>query len=84
MTSEPGRNPYPELDPEWTSSLNAKLIDIVSLLHGGTLSDAQMREVTACIGVQTANVQTLHRFPLSNADEPAFTVRMTGATEHER
>lgn len=79
---------YPELDPATVSSLNAKLVDIVLLLHGGALSDAQLRELTASIRVQIANTQTLHQFALSNADEPAFALCMAGcmagATDHER
>ncbi|SEF09210.1 hypothetical protein SAMN05444161_8238 [Rhizobiales bacterium GAS191] len=75
-SSAPGT--YPQLDPAAIRAINKKLIEIVSLLHQGGISDAQLRELTACVRAQTANIETLHRFSLSNADEPAFIFRDSG------
>jgi hypothetical protein len=78
------RNPYPQLGASAVAALNRQLVEIVSLLHGGNLTEAQMREVTASVAVQTANVEKLHQFSLSNADEPAFAAVLTRATADDR
>jgi hypothetical protein len=66
------------MDPATLAAVNEKLIEIVSLLHGQKLSAEQLAELTSAMAIQTANTQRLHRFPLRNADEPAFAVFMAG------
>jgi hypothetical protein len=73
---EAASNAYPQLDAMTLSTLNERLIGVVSLLHREGLTDAQLRELTISIGIQTKSIETLHKFALSNADEPAFTVRL--------
>ena len=63
---------YPALDPEQTAAINAKLVEIAVIRHPGQLTTAQLTDLTAAIQQQTHHHETLHRFPLSNADEPAF------------
>ena len=64
--------PYPSLDPDQIASINAKLVEVVSLGHAGQLTAAQLAELKAYMEVQARNAETLHRFVLTNADEPAF------------
>jgi hypothetical protein len=74
---------YPLLDAATSTAINEKLAEIISLLHQGRPSDVQLREISACIAVQTANTEKLHAFPLTNAAEPAFTVQMYAGSRHE-
>ena len=67
---------YPQLEATTIAAVNEKLIAIVSLRHGGTLTPEQVAELTAAVTAQTANVEKLHRFPLRNSDEPCFIVPM--------
>ncbi|MFC7399066.1 hypothetical protein ACFQU1_17820 [Chelatococcus sp. GCM10030263] len=78
------RHTYPQMDPATLAALNAKLIEIVSLLHRQGLSAEQLTELTSAVAIQTANAERLHRFPLRNADEPAFTVFMPEMAARER
>ena len=64
--------PYPLLSPEQAAAIDERLVEIVSLRHGGRLSDAQLSELRTCMRVQTQNAEALHRFVLTNADEPVF------------
>ena len=71
----PGRTPqraYPLLDPAQTAAINAKLVKVAALRHPGGLTSAQLTDLTAAMEQQTRHIETLHRFPLTNADEPAF------------
>jgi hypothetical protein len=64
--------PYPALDPDEVASLSARLFELVSARFGGRLSADQVDEVRGRIQAQIAATEQLHRFPLTNADEPAF------------
>jgi hypothetical protein len=70
---------YPPLDPVQTAAINAKLVAIAVLRHPGELTTAQLADLTAAIQQQTRHLETLHRFPLTNADEPAFIRSPPGA-----
>ena len=63
---------YQLLSSEQAASINAKLVEIVGLRHAGRLTEAQLAELTACMDRQTRDAESLHRFALTNADEPAF------------
>jgi len=63
---------YPELDAAQIASTNQHLVAISALRHPGKLTAAQLADLTAAMELQTRHLETLHRFPLSNADEPAF------------
>jgi hypothetical protein len=72
---EPHRVPpraYPSLDPAQLAAINAKLVAIAALRHPVKLTTAQLADLTAAMEQQTRHLETLHRFPLRNADEPAF------------
>jgi hypothetical protein len=82
MTSETdpeaGARGYPPLDPAQTSTLNAKLLEVVMLRHPG-LTPQQRADLVTAIEQQTRHLEALHRFPLTNADEPAFIRSPLGA-----
>jgi hypothetical protein len=75
-SSAGSRVPYPQIDDAAQAEINQKLIEIISLLHPEGLSEAQLREVSANIAIQTATTEKLHRFFLGNADEPAFFIQL--------
>lgn len=70
---------YPLLDPEQTAAINTKLVEIVALRHPGRLSSKQLADLAAAMEQQTRHLETLHRFPLKNADEPVFIRSPLGA-----
>jgi hypothetical protein len=79
MTNEKANEPhwvppqaYPSLDSAQLAAINAQLVAIAGLRHPGTLTTAQLADLTAAMEQQTRHLETLHRFPLRNADEPAF------------
>ena len=79
MTSETaevsGRTPprdYPQLDSAQTAAINGKLVEVAALRHSGKLTPAQLADLASAIEQQTRHLESLHRFPLTNADEPAF------------
>jgi hypothetical protein len=82
MTSETdpkaGSRGYPPLDPAQTTKLNATLVEVVMLRHPG-LTPQQRADLAAAMEQQTRHLETLHRFPLANADEPAFIRSPLGA-----
>jgi hypothetical protein len=82
MTNEtepkPQQRRYPALDPAQTSALNAALVEVVILRHP-TLTPQQRTDLAAAMEQQTRHLETLHRFPLANADEPAFIRSPLGA-----
>lgn len=63
---------YPPLDEATRAAFNRQLANIVSLLHAGRLTEGQERELVRTLEAQSIAIERLHRFPLSNADEPAF------------
>lgn len=63
---------YPLLTPSQVAGINDKLVEVVKLGQAGRLTGAQLAELEACIAIQTGHAETLHRFALTNADEPAF------------
>ena len=63
---------YPALDPDEVARLSERLLELVSARFGGALSPGQLDEVRGCVEAQIAATEKLHRFPLTNADEPAF------------
>jgi hypothetical protein len=67
---------YPQPDKVTALAIKEKLIEVVSLLHRGAVSEAQLRELAAGIDAQARNAETLHKFTLTNADEPAFVFRI--------
>ena len=67
---------YPQPDPDTVAAINEKLAEVVSLLHGGRLSEAQRNEIAGAIALQTANAAKLHDFRLRNANEPAFIAQL--------
>lgn len=69
---------YPSLDEAARAALNQQLANIVSLLHAGHLTEAQRREFVQTLEPQSVALERLHRFPLSNADEPAFVLSPAG------
>ncbi len=76
MTPSPA---YPPLEQDQTAAINAKLAEIAALRHQGKLTTAQLADLTAAVEQQTRHLETLHRFPLSTADEPAFIRSPLGA-----
>jgi hypothetical protein len=80
MTEAPtaiGSN-YPQLSAESSAAVARRLIEIVSLYHGETLSADQLEAVRVCVAAQLAATERLHRFPLANDQEPIFTVNAPG------
>jgi hypothetical protein len=75
-SSQKTSDPYPEVDEATRSRIAEKLADIVALLHPEGLSEGQLREVAASLAIQTGNTERLHRFVLSNAMEPAFSIQL--------
>ena len=75
-----GASGYPLLDNATRAALNEQLARIVSLLHAGHLTEDQTREFVQTLEAQSAAIEQLHRFPLSNADEPAFVMSLAGPT----
>jgi hypothetical protein len=71
---------YPPLDPAQIAAINAKLVAIAALRHPGDLTADQLADLTAAVEQQTRHLETLHRFPLNNADEPAFVRSPLGAS----
>ena len=63
---------YPLLNPDQAARLNAKLGEIVAIRHAGRLTDAQVSELAVALERQTSDAEALHRFPLTNADEPVL------------
>ena len=63
---------YPPLDAAQMTNINAKLVTIAALRCPGELTTSQLANLTSAIEQQTRHLETLHRFPLGNADEPAF------------
>jgi methionyl-tRNA formyltransferase len=74
---------YPQLSASALEALNEKLVEIVALLQREELTDEQSRELAASIKTQTANTEKLHRFPLTNANEPAFALTI-GTVAHDQ
>jgi len=72
IRAAPAPQAYPSLDPDSATAINAHLLQVVMIRYGGKLSDRQIAQVKACLEIQTAHAETLHRFALVNADEPAF------------
>jgi hypothetical protein len=70
---------YPPLDAAQTAAMNEELVATVALRHPGKLTTAQLADLAAAIEQQTRHLETLHRFPLQNADEPAFIRSPLGA-----
>ena len=70
---------YPPLDEASRAALNRQLAQIVSLLHAGHLTEGQERELVQTLEAQSVAIERLHRFPLSNADEPAFVLSSADA-----
>jgi hypothetical protein len=64
--------PYGAVDAAALARVADALIDAVSINHGGRLSQAQLDEVRAGILNHLATAERLHRYRLTNADEPAF------------
>jgi hypothetical protein len=64
--------PYGAMDAEALARVADALIDAVSINHGGRLSPAQLDDVRAGILNHLTTAERLHRYRLTNADEPAF------------
>jgi hypothetical protein len=69
---------YPRLSAGSSAAVARRLLEIVSLYHGETLSADQLDAVRACVGAQLAATERLHRFPLTDDQEPIFTVPAHG------
>ncbi|MDT7727629.1 MAG: hypothetical protein QOI21_4205 [Actinomycetota bacterium] len=69
---------YPQLSAESSAAVARRLIEIVSLYHGETLSADQLEAVRVCVAAQLVATERLHRFPLANDQEPIFTVNAHG------
>jgi hypothetical protein len=69
---------YPQLSAESSAAVARRLIEIVSLYHGETLSADQLEAVRVCVAAQLVATERLHRFPLANDQEPVFTVTTRG------
>lgn len=80
---ESERDGYPQLDQPRLARIVETLAEVVSVLHGGNLSAAQMQELTSSLKVQAANCEVLHRFQLRNSDEPAFAVQLSRAPDDD-
>jgi hypothetical protein len=65
---------YPAIDEATAEAIQRQLIAAVSLAHGGKLTELQLNEFKASLQTQSRALETLHRFKLTNSDEPAFTV----------
>jgi hypothetical protein len=69
---------YPRLSAGSSAAVARRLLEIVSLYHGESLSADQLDAVRTCVGAQLAATERLHRFPLTNDQEPIFTVTADG------
>jgi hypothetical protein len=79
MTETPAiGSSYPRLSAGSSAAVARRLVEIVSLCHGETLSADQLDAVRACVGAQVAATERLHQFPLTNDQEPIFTVTPHG------
>ena len=63
---------YPPLDEATVAAIAERYLEVISLSHPEGLTDAQREEVVATVAQQLAAAERLHRFPLTNAAEPAF------------
>jgi len=63
---------YPLLHPAQMAAINTKLVEITVLRHQDSLSATQLADLIAAMEQQTRHLETLHRFPLKNSDEPVF------------
>lgn len=75
MAATANQPAYPQLSAESTSAVAERLAEVVSRYHGDTLADDQLLELRSRLGIQLAAAERLHRFPLSNDQEPIFVVR---------
>jgi len=69
--------PYPSQSAAGVEIVRRRLMEILSLLHCGHLTDAQMREAEAALALQVGNCETVHQFPLKNSHEPAFALALS-------
>jgi hypothetical protein len=76
--------PYPRLSDTVAEAVHQKLLDIISLLHDGRLTEDQLDEIKAGLSLQNANTEALHRFPLSNADGPAYALSLNRMPTRDR
>jgi glycine cleavage system regulatory protein len=72
--SAPRSTAYPVISAADRSRIVEQLADVVAARHPN-LTDAQRQELTATLETQVAITETLHAYPLTNADEPVFVVR---------
>jgi len=63
---------YPVLDAATVARIAEHLVDVITLMHAEGLDEAQQQEVVRSVEGQLAAAERLHRFPLTNAAEPAF------------
>jgi hypothetical protein len=78
MTSaDTARSGYPALSPEATDRL-VEVTELIARERLGvqTWNDADRDELRVTTGSLLAAAETLHSFPLANADEPAFSLRL--------
>ena len=79
MTETPAAgSSYPRLSAGSSSAVARRLVEIVALYHSETLSADQLDAVRVCVGAQLAAAERLHRFALTNDQEPIFTVPAHG------
>jgi hypothetical protein len=79
MTETPATgSSYPRLSAGSSAAVARRLVEIVTLDHGETLSGDQLDAVRVCVGAQLVATERLHRFPLTNDQERIFTVPAHG------
>lgn len=75
---------YPAVSDSDRALILEKLMQVVSILHPEGLSESQMREIGTSLALQAANTEKLHRFALTNAMEPAFSVQLYPGMNDDR
>ena len=75
-TGSASDSPYPTLQGGTRDAVVARLVEIVALRHPEGLAQDHLDQVAVEVEAQLRATERLHRFNLTNADEPGFT--MTG------
>jgi hypothetical protein len=77
-------NQYPTVSDSDRALILEKLAQVISILHPEGLSENQLREIATGLALQAANTEKLHRFVLTNAMEPAFSMQLYPGMNDDR
>ena len=69
---------YPALDADATRAIVGVTVQIAVQRLSGRLSDDEIGRLRARTAQTLAAAERLHAYPLSNADEPAFVLGLSG------